>query len=357
MATDDLIDFVSSVSGDDYLKVEETLGDGFVRLCTAEAERRQAKHDIRHVEDIVIEMLRNARDAGANKIFLATTKGESNRSLSFLDNGCGIPQTMQGHIFEPRVTSKLETMVMDSWGVHGRGMALYSIKENASRAIVVSSEIDLGSAFYVDVDLEALPERHDQSTLPMLVKEEDGTRRIARGPHNIIRTVLEFALEEPDVDVYLGSPSEICATLIHLGQRLLSYEDLFFADDSSKLPLFVRPATCADASELVNMSEKLGLAISERTAHRILAADIKSLRPLISKLVPQDAKDKTRQVDLFKDNRGLKIGKDDLQSFSRSLEGAFMPLGSRYYLSLKDSPTIRVGKDAITVRFEIDKED
>ena len=74
MSADDLIDFVESVSGDAHLAVEERLGDGFVRLKTAEAERRQAKHDIRCVEDVVIEMLRNTRDAHATSIFLATSR-------------------------------------------------------------------------------------------------------------------------------------------------------------------------------------------------------------------------------------------------------------------------------------------
>ena len=46
MTDDSLLDFVSAVSGDTFLKVEETLGDGYVRLKVSEAERRQAKHDI-----------------------------------------------------------------------------------------------------------------------------------------------------------------------------------------------------------------------------------------------------------------------------------------------------------------------
>ena len=62
----DLISFIATMSGEGSLRVEENLGDGFVRLRVAEAERRQAKHDIRHVEDIVVEMLRTARDAGAD---------------------------------------------------------------------------------------------------------------------------------------------------------------------------------------------------------------------------------------------------------------------------------------------------
>ena len=53
----ELISFIASMSGEGNLRVEENLGEGYVRLRVSEAERRQAKHDIQHVEDIVIEML------------------------------------------------------------------------------------------------------------------------------------------------------------------------------------------------------------------------------------------------------------------------------------------------------------
>ena len=88
---DSLIDFVSQVSGETYLKVEENLGDGFVRLRISEAERRQAKHDIRSVEDIVVELLRNSRDAHAQRIFIANSREGDVRSMTFIDDGVGVP--------------------------------------------------------------------------------------------------------------------------------------------------------------------------------------------------------------------------------------------------------------------------
>lgn len=106
----DLISFIASMSGEGNLRVEENLGDGFVRLRVSEAERRQAKHDIQHVEDIVVEMLRNARDAGAKSIYVATMKEEGARTLLFLDDGSGVPTEMRERIFDARVTSKLESM-------------------------------------------------------------------------------------------------------------------------------------------------------------------------------------------------------------------------------------------------------
>ena len=79
----ELISFIASMSGEGNLRVEENLGEGYVRLRVSEAERRQAKHDIQHVEDIVIEMLRNARDAGADKVYLLRPRKMASARLSF----------------------------------------------------------------------------------------------------------------------------------------------------------------------------------------------------------------------------------------------------------------------------------
>ena len=88
------MEFVSSFGGGDGLRVEETLGNGYVRLRISEAERRQAKHDIRCVEDAVIELLRNARDAGARNIFVASGRDGDVRSVYVIDDGSGIPASM-----------------------------------------------------------------------------------------------------------------------------------------------------------------------------------------------------------------------------------------------------------------------
>ena len=67
-----LLHFCSTPAGT-RLRVEDDLGDGFVRLRVSEAERRQAKQDIRCVEDAVIEMLHNAR-AHARTIIMGTSR-------------------------------------------------------------------------------------------------------------------------------------------------------------------------------------------------------------------------------------------------------------------------------------------
>jgi len=62
--SDKLLDFVANLAGNSWLKVEKEIGEGLFVLKIGEAERRQAKHDIRCVEDVVVELVRNSRDEG-----------------------------------------------------------------------------------------------------------------------------------------------------------------------------------------------------------------------------------------------------------------------------------------------------
>ncbi len=116
--------FFSELNIKNELKIEEDLGNGFVRLKISEAERRQALQDITSVEDIVVELLRNSRDAGSKNIFIATKKiAEKKRLIYCIDDGTGIPRVFHDLIFQSRVTSKLEDGIKDPYGFHGRGMA------------------------------------------------------------------------------------------------------------------------------------------------------------------------------------------------------------------------------------------
>lgn len=359
MPDDSLIDFVSSVSGDDFLKVEESLGDGFVRLNVSEAERRQAKHDIRGAEDIIVELLRNSRDAHAQRIFVATTRESDHRIISVIDDGVGVPETLRDRIFEPRVTSKLDTMVMDRWGVHGRGMALYSIRTNAVEARITATGAHKGAALRVVADPARLPEKADQSTWPVTQKDETGTFHAVRGPHNLVRRTVEFALEHPGLDVYLGSPTEVLATMVMLARFHVDEADLLFSEDHARMPVWLRPGTAAGAGDLAATAAALGLEISERSAHRVLAGEVAPLSTVFSVATGSAAElvKEPSGPDIYSDRRGLRIHEPDLAAFSAELEKAFDSLASRYYLNLKGAPRIVVGRSDIRVRFDVEKDE
>ena len=353
-----LIGFVASHGGDKALRVEENLGEGFVRLRVAEAERRQAAHDIRCVEDVVIELLRNARDAGAQNIFVAISRDGTLRRIVVLDDGGGIPQALIEKVFEARVTSKLESVHVDRWGVHGRGMALFAIRENAEEAYVADTAPDMGSSFVVVCDVSEVRERNDQSSWPSLGVDEEGQRVITKGPRNIARTCCEFALEERDrCKVYLGSPAEIAATIRTQIRPRIDGSDLVFLSDLSEIPLLERYHVAADADELAHVAQKSGLKMSERTAQRILAGQIHPIRDALARISKQPANPRERTVDLLRDRRGLKIAKDDAEEFLRLVERDFDVLASRYYLTLKDRPHLRVSGTRISLTFDLASQD
>ena len=356
--TEDLTSFVARMGGDRALRVEENLGQGFVRLRVAEAERRQAAHDIRCSEDIVIEMLRNARDAQARHIFLATTKDGDERIITMLDDGVGIPRELWASVFDARVTSKLESVHMDRWGVHGRGMALYSIAENVTSYGVVDSVIGGGTSIRVTSDTARLGERADQSSWPTTGVDDQGRMTIERGPHNILRTCCEFALEERGgCEVYVGSPAEMAATMRARIRPSVSNKDLLFLDDLSTLPLCERFRIASDARELMQIAQACGLDISERTAHRVIAGQVKPLRSVMARLSHGRSTKGKREIDLGADRRGLTLSKDDSQEFIRMMERDFAFLADRYYLSLKAQPRIRVAGNRLSVYFEYEGED
>ncbi len=355
-----LVDFIAKVAGEDSLRVEESFGQGFVRLRVAEAERRQAKHDIRCVEDIVIELLRNARDAGARRVFLATARRGDERSLVVLDDGSGIPANMHKKIFDARVTSKLTSVHMDHWGVHGRGMALYSIAQNVSSARVCASKPGCGTSIAVTVDCTKLAERDDQSTLPDLEPGKDGILIVARGPHNIPRTAAEFALEERGgVEVWLGTPSQIAATLRALFK------------DSPGEGVCAGPAAAATAQQLALVCQGLGLDLSLRNAHRVMAGEIPVQPPLLDTLlatVDDGALQEPRvpggkegagqsPLDLVRDRRGLRLDKADVDAFADRVAKAFSELSAGYYLTDVSAPRVSVHANKISVTIEFGKED
>lgn len=343
--SNDLMSFVSALKGGDVLRVEESLGSGFVRLRVAEAERRQAKHDIRCVEDAVIEMLRNARDAGCERVFVASSREGHMRTVTMIDDGSGIPGEMYDLVFDARVTTKLDTLRMDAWGIHGRGMALYSIRENADSAKVRWSEIGVGTAIEVMFDTNAIKERAEQSAWPTVHREKG--RQVVRGPRNIIRACVEFALESKDeCRVYFGSPSEMIATM----RELSRHES---GERMSPMSLF---AYADSAREVRDAAESIGIGLSERTAHRIVVGEIHPVRNVLQGLSQKVGK-VTSETNRSDGHRRIVLSAEDATRFSEELVSAFSFIENRYYVELVGEPKVRVRNGSVFVEFVFSDDD
>ncbi len=364
MPDSNLASFIETVCGDSHLRVEDDLGDGFVRLRSSEAQRRQAAQDIRCSEDIVIEMLRNSRDAHARNIFLATSKTGNMRRIVMLDDGDGVPEHLQQTIFEPRVTSKLDTFHMDKWGVHGRGMALYSISENAESSYIIASGPHLGSSFVVETNSAQLPEKTDQSSFPTFLPTDEGTISV-RGPKNILRTACEFAIESrSSCSVFVGSATDVAATLYQYGLATATPLNRASGQNLGSVPICKRLATAHTPASFATVAAGLGLDMSERSARRILDGQIKPLDQLLSLISiagsessqrdNYDSAPKTNRRNIA-DARGLRISAEELSEFEQSVQAAFRPLAQAYFLDGDVKPQISISKDRIRIDLPVVK--
>lgn len=282
--------FLSELNIENILNIEEDLGSGYVRLKISEAERRQALQDIRCVEDIIVELLRNSRDAKSKNIFIGTKKVEDKkRIIHFIDDGVGIPKKFQGIIFESRVTSKLEDGIKDPYGFHGRGMALFSIKLNVEEVKITYSEEGRGASFYLDIDLNKVTEKKDQSIMPQIIKT-DGNLNIIGGVNNIVKTIIEFQMQNRDINFYYGTPTQILATMRKNLKKQGKYSDYPKFDDWKNFYKYinqnvVKVTEFAALTENYVLMEEISknifnMDISQRSIQRVIYNEIQALEPV-----------------------------------------------------------------------------
>ena len=219
------------------------LGAGFARLTGVEGARRGPSR-IAHIEDALLELARNARDAGAANIFVASTlKNRRYRTLTVIDDGHGIPKSHRDLILQPGVTTRHLNPVTEPGDpvVHGAGLSLYQIKGHSleTKVLSTSSPTSIQATF----DTNVLPERALQST----------TRP---SQSNLLATLQRFTAttnaHSPRLHSYYGPPARILATLLH--NRIIPKQ--------------------RDSSGLREMALGLGLDVSVRSVQRILRGEV-----------------------------------------------------------------------------------
>ncbi len=358
----DLLNFVANVAGDKYLRVEEDLGEGYVQLRVSEAERRQAKHDIRSTEDILIELLRNSRDASSKNVFVASHKDATqHRKLIVIDDGWGIPSKIHQRLFEPRITAKLDSVIEDSFGIHGRGMALYSIKSVVEDAKLMYSAPDRGTVFKVIIDTNKLPEKKDQSTFPKVFQQTNQTPEI-KGLKNIPRILVEFALQNPNLMIYFGSDAEILAVMRKLSlssESLGTWPEISHLMETKGLRLWQLSGLTHDGRMLSHLVETYyGLEISERNIYRVLAGEIVAADRVTAELPERGLPKEKISDNIYKvENIGRYITGEDLELLKERIKHSFGDIGNKYFIKLQTEPEVRRERNQLKISLTLVREE
>ena len=230
------------------------LGAGFARLTGVEGARRGPSR-ITHVEDALAELLRNARDAGARNVLVASTLTRRRfRTLTVIDDGHGIPGAYADLVFDPGVTTRHLDPVVDPAGraaphgvtAHGAGLSLYHIRQAALAAEVLSPSRP--TAIRATFDTGILPERALQSE----------TRPSKSNLRSVVQHFAGQLPPERPTRAYYGPPARILATMLHR---------------------YIIPKN-GRASELAAEAGRIGLGLSVRTAQRVLRGEVGPLRPV-----------------------------------------------------------------------------
>jgi hypothetical protein len=229
------------------------LGAGFARLAGTEGLRR-TPGSLRSVEDALFELLRNARDAGASNVYVASIlKSRRYRHLTVLDDGHGIPETHAHLVFEPGVTTRHLSPVPEpapasgptpAASSHGAGLALHHIRQAAVSAEVLSASSPTSIRAVFDTRT-ALPEKRLQS-----ITKPSGS--------NLLAVLARFSHATNETSqkpprLYHGSPATILSRLLH--------NHIIHLDESTSV-------------ELREKARSLGLEVSLRTSQRILAGGV-----------------------------------------------------------------------------------
>lgn len=251
-------------------------------------------------------------------------------------------------------------------------MALYSISVNSDEAFVANSDSGKGCAIQVKCNTKKLGEKRDQSTFPEFFVNE-ASELVIRGPKNILRTCCEFAVESRGkTNVYVGSPVEIASTLYNLSKKNSDLNQIF-KEPTEQTRLVDLLGFSSDVHDFKLYAKELNIALSKRTARRIMDGDIKPQTSILERITAKGIQSKTDGLDknapvfdifdIKKIHRAkpkkniIKLETADKEALVEAVRTSFSKIAGKYYLNPNVNPAFKTKSNKVSISFDMEELD
>lgn len=251
-------------------------------------------------------------------------------------------------------------------------MALYSISVNSDEAYVANSDTGRGCAIQVKCDTKKLNEKRDQSSFPEFFVNEE-SELVIRGPKNILRTCCEFAVESRgNCNVYVGSPVEIASTLYNLSKKDAGLNQIF-KEPTEQTRLVDLLGFSSDVHDFKIYAKNISIALSKRTARRIMDGDIKPQMSILERISAKGIQSKTDGLDknapvfdifdIKKIHRAkpkkniIKLEASDKEALVKAVRTSFSKIADKYYLNPNVKPVLKTKSNRASISFDMEELD
>jgi len=204
----------------------------------------------------------------------------------------------------------------------------------------------------------------------------DGDLNIIGGVNNIIKTIIEFQLQNKDINFFYGSPIQILATMREVLRKDKKYdsypkfeqlENLKNFIDKNNIKITEIPAL-TDNYDLMNTISKniFNMDISKRGIQRIIYNEIICLEPLkidlkssSSEKINNSGKDKAgskadKKLALYDESRLAGRFKDeDIRCIIKTLENKVKELGEKYLITTGENIEYKKVNNIIKLSIEL----
>ena len=194
-------------------------------------------------------------------------------------------------------------------------------------------------------DSHQLSERKDQSSPPDLVRRS-GEWQVLRGPKNIIRTVVEFALRHQELKISLGSPVEIAATCFQLAAT----------DGQAESPWSTLRHDRDAATIGARLHGTLGLDVSTRSIHRIISGEASFMIPVPDQLEegrPSIKNERPKVPSTPLQPMSVNLSQQDIDDISSGVGAVVRPVADRYFANVGQDVKVRFDRESGKLLIEV----